>query len=253
MAEHIVWEKEGAVATIAINVVPRDCGELIRCADDLSYICRTIATDSGVTVVVITGGKDAFHLEPILDACVEMDEEEVRFLSLATGLSVLDCPVLAALRGLVTGPGLELALACDMRIAAEDASFSLPQIRRGLIPWDGGTQRLPRTVGKGKALEMILTGTTLDAREALRMGLVNRLVPSPELMVAVREMAGKMAAQAPLALKFAKEAVCQGMEMNLGQGLRLEADLYFLLHSTSDRREGIEAFRAKRKPRFEGR
>lgn len=252
MDEFVTREKEGKVVTIGIKAAPRDRGELIRLADEMSWACRAIADDGGVTVVVVTGGEDAFHLATLSDTGLPEDEDGGLAPSLAASLAALDRPVLAALDGQVTGQGLELALACDIRIAAEGALFSLPQIQDGLIPGDGGTQRLPRTVGKGKALEMILLGTAMDGREALQTGLVNRLVPSADLMVSVREMAQTMAAQAPFALKYAKEAVSQGLEMNIDQGLRLEADLYFLLHTTSDRREGIEAFLEKRKPRFEG-
>ncbi len=249
MDEFIAQEKEGKVAVIGIKAAPRDRGELIRFADEISWACRAIADDGGISVVVVTGGADAFNLAPLDDPGLPADEEAP---SLAAAVAALDRPVLAVLNGQVTGQGLELALACDLRIAAEGALFSLPQIKSGLIPRDGGTQRLPRMVGKGKALEMILMGTAMDGREALRTGLVNRLAPTAELAALVRELAQTMAAQAPFALKYAKEAVGEGLEMNIGQGLRLEADLYFLLHTTHDRREGIEAFREKRKPRFEG-
>jgi enoyl-CoA hydratase/carnithine racemase len=128
----------------------------------------------------------------------------------------------------------------------------MPQVIHGDIPWDGGTQRLPRVVGNAKSLEMILTGEMIDAPEAHRIGLVNKVVPSKELMAETMSLAREMAAKGPIALRYAKEAVCHGMDLNLEQGLRLEADLYFLLHTTKDRTEGIEAFREKRAPEFEG-
>jgi enoyl-CoA hydratase/carnithine racemase len=161
--------------------------------------------------------------------------------------------VIAAINGDATGQGLELALACDIRVATEASHFGLPHIKKGLIPWDGGTQRLSRLVGSGKTLEMILTGEMIDAQEALRIGLVNKVVPREELMKAVTGLAQEMASKGPIALRYAKEAIHKGMDLTLEQGLRLEADLYLLLHTTKDRSEGIKAFREKKVPRFEGR
>ena len=147
---------------------------------------------------------------------------------------------------------MELALACDIRIASETSLFGLPQIKSGLIPWDGGTQRLSRLVGKGKALEMMLTGEVLEAREALRIGLVNRIFSPDKLMTAAMEMAKEMASKGPISLRYIKEATYKGMDMTLEQGLHLEADLYLLIHTTKDRTEGIRAFQQKRIPKFEG-
>lgn len=147
---------------------------------------------------------------------------------------------------------MELALACDFRIAAETARLGLPQIASGLIPWDGGTQRLPRLVGRAKALEIILLGEPISAKEAYRVGLVNKVVKLVELPLAVANVAREMASGAPVAVKYAKEAVDKGLELTLEQGLRLEADLYSLLQTTQDRIEGIAAFREKRPPTFEG-
>jgi enoyl-CoA hydratase/carnithine racemase len=150
------------------------------------------------------------------------------------------------------GLGLELALACDIRIAADTAHFGFPHIKEGLIPWDGGTQRLSRVVGQAKAMEMILTGEVIDAEEAYRIGLLSKVVPAEELMPVTIDMAREMASKGPIALRYAKEAIQKGMDLTLEQGLRLEADLYFLLHTTKDRTEGITAFREKRTPEFEG-
>jgi enoyl-CoA hydratase/carnithine racemase len=145
-----------------------------------------------------------------------------------------------------------MALACDLRIATETSVFGLPHIKASLIPSDGGTQRLSRLVGRSKALEMILTGETVDAQEALRIGLVNRVVPTGELMEVAMKMAKEMASKGPIALRYAKEAIHKGMDMTLEQGLHLEADLYLLIHTTKDRTEGIKAFQGKRSPKFEG-
>jgi len=147
---------------------------------------------------------------------------------------------------------LELALACDMRIASEGSCFGLTHIRTGLVPWDGGTQRLSRLVGRAKAIEMILTGEVIDSHEALRIGLVNRVVSSDQLMTTAMEVAQEIASKGAIALRYTKEAVYKGMDLTLEQGLRLEADLYLLLHTTRDRTEGIQAFRNKRTPQFKG-
>jgi enoyl-CoA hydratase/carnithine racemase len=161
-------------------------------------------------------------------------------------------PIIAAIRGFALGGGLELALACDIRIAAEDAQLGLTEVNLGIIPGGGGTQRLPRVVGRGKALEMILTGARMTAEEALRIGLVERVVPVALLMPAALALARAMADKAPIALRYAKEAVVSGLGMSLADGLRLENDLSTLLRTTEDRVEGARAFVEKRKPKWSG-
>jgi enoyl-CoA hydratase len=250
--KEITCQKDSGVTVVTINAVSRDRDELIFLVEAMAEACADIASESGTNVVIVTGGQGAFDKGTVPDSLLATDGGGMGRRSLAASIAGLDCPVIAALQGAVTGQGLELALACDIRIAAEESSFCLPQLRAGIIPGDGGTQRLPRIVGKAKALEMILTGQRIDGREASRIGLVNKLVSPADLMTVAMDMAHKMALQAPMAVRYAKEAICQGMEMNIQQGLRLEADLYFLLHTTRDRREGIEAFQEKRKPNFEG-
>jgi enoyl-CoA hydratase/carnithine racemase len=162
-------------------------------------------------------------------------------------------PIIAAIRGYAFGGGLELALACDIRVAAEDAQLGLTEINLAIIPGGGGTQRLPRLVGRGKALEMILTGMRVPAAEALRIGLVERVVPVPELQAAAQTLARTIADKAPVALRYAKEAVVGGLGLPLDDGIRLENDLATLLRTTEDRVEGAKAFVEKRKPRWTGR
>jgi enoyl-CoA hydratase/carnithine racemase len=229
---------------------------IARLSDELTEICAEIAWDEEVRVIVITGsGEKSFSLGTGLNRTVSgsNQEKEIKFFSISEPIAKMDRPVIAAIHDDAIGQGLEMALACDIRIAAETARFGLPQINAGLIPRDGGTQRLPRLVGREKAIEMILTGETIDAKEAHRVGLVNKVVPPEELMSTAMSMAQEMASKSSIALRYTKEAVYQGMDLTLDQGLRLEADLYLLIHTTKDRTEGIKAFREKRVPKFEGR
>ncbi len=161
-------------------------------------------------------------------------------------------PTMASIHGYCLGGGLEMALACDLRIASDDAVFALPETRLGIIPGAGGTQRLARVVGMGNALRLILTGDRIDATTALQMGLVSAVVAPADRDGLVRQWAERCAEGAPLALAYAKEAVRRGLEMPLADGLRLEADLATLLFSTKDRSEGAAAFREHRKPVFRG-
>lgn len=162
-------------------------------------------------------------------------------------------PLIAACNGMTLGGGLELALACDMIIASENATFSLPEVTVGLIPGGGGTQRLPRVVPRRIAAEMLFTGKTIDAQEAYRIGLVNRIVPLADLMDEARKMAETICQNAPLAVKAAKEAMMRGLDLSLEEGLLLEDDIQTRIMSTKDFQEGISAFREKRKYKFEGR
>jgi enoyl-CoA hydratase/carnithine racemase len=170
----------------------------------------------------------------------------------SSAVASLNCPVIAAVNGDAMGAGLELALSCDIRVSSENAHFGFPETAYGIIPGGGGTQRLPRIIGKGKAMEMVITAEPIDAAEAYRVGLVNKVVPKQKLHEEVEELARKLILRAPIAVRYAKEAVNKGMDMTLAQGLRLEADLSFLLQSTKDRAEGIKAFLEKRKPTFKG-
>lgn len=213
-------------------------------AQELVDACFAINQDDSINVVVITGSGNAF--------CSESEYGQEGHVSASDAIAGLNYPVIAAINGDAFGEGLELALACDMRLASEAARFGLPQIAEGLIPADGGTQRLPRIVGKGKALELILTGNTIDATTALVIGLVSKVVPPEKLSLETDALVESIAGKAPISLRYAKEAINSGIELNMEQGLRLEADLYYLLHTTSDRTEGIKAFLAKRRPEFKG-
>lgn len=165
----------------------------------------------------------------------------------------LEKPVIAAINGYALGAGLELALACTLRVASETARFGFPEVNRGIIPGFGGTQRLPRLIGKGKALELILTGKMIDAQEAYRIGLLNRVVPSRQLIDTSLQLAQDILKNAPIAVRLAIQSVNQGINMDLERGLAYEANLFGICFTTEDKQEGVRAFKEKRSPVFKGR
>jgi enoyl-CoA hydratase/carnithine racemase len=213
-------------------------------AQELVEIRKRINGDEDIYVAVVIGTGNVF--------CSGGEKDVAETYHPAAAVAGIERPVIAAVNGDASGLGLELALSCDIRIASDNARFSLPQVAGGHIPADGGTQRLPRIVGRGKALELLMTGTTLNAQEALEIGLVSRIVAPENLKAEVDKLAETIAAKGPLALRYLKEAIIKGMDMTLEQGLRLEADLYFLLHTTSDRTEGIKSYLEKRNPEYKG-
>ena len=241
----IIYAKKGHIAHITLN--RPDVSNVInqQMAQELEEICRQINQDDDVYVAIITGTGDAFC------GGSELKIEEHRYRP-AAAIASIDQPVIAAINGEALGPGLELALSCDIRITADKAHFGLPQVAQGFIPVDGGTQRLPRIIGKGKAMELLLAAETITAGEALAIGLVSEVVSLEKLAVEVETLAQTMAGKGPVALRYIKEAVNKGLDMTLEQGLHLEANLYFLLHTTADRTEGIRAFLGKRTPQFKG-
>jgi enoyl-CoA hydratase/carnithine racemase len=247
------------VATITLNrpFVHNAMNAAMR--HDLTRCFEALVTDDEVKVIVVTGaGERAFSagadirefVEPLVPVRFREQRRRVEFRAV---MDRCPQPIIAAVNGFALGGGLELALACDIRIAAAGATLGLTEINLAIIPGGGGTQRLPRLVGRGKALEMILTGARIPADEALRIGLVERVVPAGEALKAATELAASMAAKAPVALRYAKEAVVKGLELPLADGLRLEGDLSTLLRTTDDRLEGAKAFLEKRAPRWTGR
>lgn len=223
---------------------------VIQIAEELKEICQIMNIDDTIQVVIVSGNKKGAFSRGFRPS--QFKNNRTSLPSIARPIAELTCPTIAAINGDAIGQGLELALACDIRIASNGASFCIPHITTGLIPWDGATQRLLHIVGFNKTMEMILLGETITASEAHRIGLVSKVIPENELMSVVEEMARAMALQSPLALRFAKEAVTKGIDLTLEQGLRLEADLYFLLQTSKDRIEGIKAFRERRNPKFKG-
>jgi enoyl-CoA hydratase len=251
LAEHV------ATVTLSRPEVHNAMNEAMR--RDLTRCFDGVATDDDVKVVVVTGaGERAFSAGADIREFVEplvpvRFREQRRRLDFRQAMDRCAQPIIAAVNGFALGGGLELALACDIRIAALDATLGLTEINLAIIPGGGGTQRLPRLVGRGKALEMILTGARIPADEALRIGLVERVVPTGEALKVALELARAIAAKAPVALRYAKEAVVKGLELPLADGLRLEGDLSTLLRTTEDRVEGAKAFLEKRAPRWIGR
>jgi enoyl-CoA hydratase len=253
--EAFTLQEKKHIAIISINISMLNLVELARQSNEFVDLCARVGWDNEARVVIVnSGGKNVFSEKTDLIVLAPQKNKEpwARFGSLAEPIAKLDKPVIAAITVDAIGQGLELALACDIRIASETSHFGLPQIKYGLIPEDGGTQRLSRLVGNSKALEMILTGEMIDAQEAFRIGLVNKVVSPDKVMTVVVDMANEMASKGTIAVRYAKEAIYKGMDMTLEQGLRLEADLYLLIHTTRDRVEGIKAFREKRPPKFEG-
>ncbi len=241
----LVYTRNNHIARLAMNRPKANNTINQQLSQELAEICHRINQDDDIYVVIITGSGKVFC------GGRELDLGECRYRP-AGAIAGIDRPVIAAIIGDALGEGLELALACDIRITSQKARFGLSQVADGLIPVDGGTQRLPRIVGRSKALELLLTAETIDAEEAVQIGLVNMVVSEEKLASEVEALAKTMAAKGPVALRYIKEAVNKGLDITLEQGLRLEADLYFLLQTTADRTEGIKAFLEKKPPRFTG-
>jgi enoyl-CoA hydratase/carnithine racemase len=227
---------------------------------ELQDACEAMAANDSVRVLLITAEGDVFSRGWDFESLSGETGDPVATLrSQWVSADPFGCladlprPVVCALNGDASGAGLELALACDVRIAAEEATFALPDILIGLLPVAGGTQRLPRLIGRAAALEMILSGEPVDAQEALRVGLVSSLAPRDQLLKQAEAIASRIAERGPLAVQYAKEAISRGIEMPLEQALRYETDLTIILQTTEDRAEGVKAFLEKGKPEFKGR
>ena len=226
-------------------------------AAQLRRVCETLNAEGQARVVILTGSGQTFFYgeDPALfkeDSSADTLAQKLDSHRVAASVASLKMPSIAAINGDALDHGLELALACDLRIAAEGTNFGFPGLSKGLFPWDGATQRLPRIIGRSRAVEMFLTGRLVLAREAYAFGLVNEVVPLSDLQNAAQRLADIIAAGAPIAVQYTKEAVHKGMDMALAQGLNLEADLSFILQSTKDRRKGIQSFLSNKTPRFSG-
>lgn len=256
---NILWEVEDRVGTLTVNR-PRVRNALNREAIiEIGSVLELAAADPEVGVLILTGaGEKAFVAgadigELTQQAPIEGRDYALRGQAIFSRLESLGKPTLAAVNGYALGGGCELAMACTLRIASATAKFGQPEVNLGIIPGYGGTQRLSRLVGKGRAMELILTGRILDAEEAERIGLVNRVTPPEELIPITRKIAGTLLSKGPLALRFAAEAIQRGMEMSLEEGLHLEATLFGLCCASEDMKEGTLAFMEKRNAKFRDR
>ena len=225
---------------------------------ELRQVCEQLSSEEDVRVAIVTGRGKAFssgRAPVVTRGSAGGGYTPVQWLEMhraAGSLAHMAIPTIAAINGDAIDQGLELALACDFRIVASEARLGFTDLSKGVVPWDGGTQRLPRLVGRTRALEMLLTSRILDAEEACRWCLVNMVVERGQLLARAEELALEIASGAPVATRYAKETVLKGMDMTLDQGLGLEADLSIILQSTSDRAEGIRSFLERRSPDFMG-
>ena len=255
--ETLLLERAGRVAIITINRPDKRNALTIKTREEGAALLEELRRDDSVGVVVFTGAGDKAFVAGAdiaeFAGRTAMTQREVMVgRSLFTAIDTFPKPVIAMINGYCLGGGCELALACDIRIASETASFGQPEINLGIIPGGGGTQRLTRLVGEGKAMEMILTGEIIDAQTAFGIGLVNHVVPADQLRTTTMEIANRIADKSPIALMLAKEAVKIASRSTLDEGLRREVDLFALCFSTEDKNEGVSAFLEKRKPVFKG-
>jgi enoyl-CoA hydratase/carnithine racemase len=256
---NVLYEKKGAIAYVTVNR-PKVLNALNTPTwKDLRTAFEDARDDTAIRGVILTGaGNKAFiagaDISELAHVAAFEAEQSSRF-----GQEVLDLienlgkPVVAAVNGFALGGGCETAMACTIRIAVETAKFGQPEVTLGLVPGGGGTQRLPRLVGKGRALQLILSGEMISAQEAYRIGLVNEIVPAAELITRAEAILKKIASNAPIAVKFALEATNKGLETSQDEGLLLEASYFGLCAATEDKKEGTSAFLEKRVPQFHGR
>ena len=254
---HLTLDVDGRIATLTVNRPDKLNALNDALITELGQAIDEITRRDDIGGVILTGAGRAFVAgadisELATQGPIAGKQRALAGQAVFTRFSRSPKPVIAAVNGFALGGGCELAMACHLRLASEHAKFGQPEVKLGIVPGYGGTQRLARLVGRGRALQLLLTGETIDASEAFRIGLVNRVVPSAELLPAARKMLEQMLANGPLALALCIEAVDRGLEMPLEEGLMLEANHFGLLASTSDMGEGMRAFLEKRTPSFTG-
>jgi len=256
--ENILLEKKNAIAYVTVNR-PKVLNALnMATMDELRTAFADIRSDTLIRVAILTGaGEKAFVAGADIGELAKQDavsgkEYAHRGQAVLDGIENLGKPVIACINGFALGGGCELALACTLRLASDQTKLGQPEVKLGIIPGYGGTQRLPRLVGKGLAMQMVLAGEVITAQEAHRIGLVNEVTPASELIPRAEAIAAKIIANAPLAVQYAMEAVNKGMEMALAEGLFLEASLFGVCCATEDKREGTAAFLEKRAGQFKG-
>lgn len=253
---NILLEKAEAVATLTINR-PKSLNALNReTLEEMLTCLRELGEDRSVQVLIITGaGEKAFVAGADISFMQGLNPDEGKVFgrlghAVARAIENLPQPVIAAVNGFALGGGCELALACDIRLASDNAKFGQPEVNLGIIPGFGGTQRLPRLIGKGLANELLFSGKIIDATEASRIGLVNRVVSQEKLMAECRELALLICSRGPSAVRLCKEVVNNGMEMDLNRACSYEADLFALCFAGGEQKEGMAAFLEKRPPKF---
>lgn len=256
---NLLVDRDGAVAIVTINRPEKRNALNTETVDELRRVMLELRREDAIRVVIITGAGDKAFV-----AGADINELAVQTPVGGrdhgrTGQHVFELieqlgkPVIAAVNGVALGGGCELAMACTIRIAADTARLGQPEVNLGIIPGYAGTQRLPRLVGKGRALELLLTGDAISAEDAWRIGLVNRVVPAATLLEETKKLAQTLASKAPIAMRYIIDAVNRGMEMSLGEAQTYEATLFGLVSTTEDMREGTKAFLEKRKAEFKGR
>lgn len=256
--ETISFERQGPVGTIQLARPKQKNAISVQMLKELYHCCDAIVCDPEIRVVILTGGNGVFcaggdiaMLASLTTPAIAQDFNDFS-RSVFRRIHTLPCPIIAAVNGPALGGGCELALACDLRIAGGSATFGQPEIRHGILPGAGGTQRLPRIVGVARAKELLYTGHTIDAAEAHRIGLVNRVVPDEDLSAQATAWALELAAMPQFALRLTKTAVNDGVDLALDTGLAIEARCFEMVFSSRDQREGLTAFLEKRKPVFVG-
>lgn len=258
MFENVLVERRERVALVTINRPDKLNALNIKTREELANALDELRADAEIRVVVLTGaGEKAFVAGADINEFAGRTAVQQRAVMKARNIFVtaedFPKPLIAMINGFCLGGGCELALSCDIRIASEKARFGQPEINLGIIPGGGGTQRLTRLVGEGKAMQMILSGEMIDAQEAFRLGLVNEVHPVADLETRTMELANKIAEKSPVALAMAKTAVKTAARTTLREGLDQEIDLFALCFSSEDKEEGVRAFLEKRKPDFKGR
>ena len=257
--ENVLYEKRGAIAYVTLNR-PKVLNALKQAVfAELKSAFEDARNDASIRGVILTGSGDkAFAAGADIGEMsnytgIEAGEATRRAQEVTEIIENLGKPVIAAVNGFALGGGCELSMACTIRLAVEGAKFGQPEVKIGIMPGAGGTQRLPRLVGKGRALQLILTGEVISAQEAYRIGLVNEIVPSSNLIPRAEAILNQIISNAPLGVKFSIEAVNKGLEASISEGLLLEASLFAVCAGSEDKKEGTSAFLAKRVPQFQGR
>jgi len=257
--ENLILEKENEIAILYVNR-PKFLNALnAQTLEELSRAIDEVQKDSDIKVLIITGAGDkAFVAGADINFMLPLSPAEGRYFSdmgekVFRKLELMEKPVIAAVNGFALGGGCELAMACDIRLTAENAIFGQPEVGLGIIPGFGGTQRLPRLVGEGRAKELTFTADNINAEEAYRIGLVNHVYPVAELMEQAKKMAKRIAAKAPLAVGYAKFAIGKGLQVDIDTAMSIESDMFGMCCATEDKNEGLGAFVEKRKPQFKNR